>query len=104
MYQSPIDVIYKDIQMQVKEQADKQIYEAVQQCGISVDKDELIKALQYDRGQYEKGYADALSVIEKIKAEIDEQYDRVHPYNIYCAEGLEMAEEIIDKYKGEKNE
>ena len=37
----------------------------------------------------------------KIRAEIDEQYDRVHPYNISCAEGLEMALEIIDKYKGE---
>ena len=98
MYQSPIDIVYKDIQMQVKEQADKQIYEAVQQCEISVDKDELIKALQYDRGQYEKGYRDALSVIEEIKAEIDEQYDIAWRDNVYRAEGLEMAEEIIDKH------
>lgn len=98
MYESPIDIVYKDIQMQVKEQADKQIYEAVQQCGISVDKEELIKALQYDRGQYEKGYADALSVIENIKAEIDEQYDIAWRDNVYRAEGLEMAEEIINKH------
>ena len=98
MYESPIDIVYKDIQMQAKEQADKQIYEAVQQCGISVDKGELIKALRYDRGQYEKGYADALSVIEKIKAEIDEQYDIAWRDNVYRAEGLEMAEEIINKH------
>lgn len=39
--------------------------------------------------------------LDKIRAEIDEQYDRVHPYNISCAEGLEMALEIIDKYKSE---
>ena len=38
-------------------------------------------------------------VLDMILAEIDEQYDRVHPYNISCAEGLEMALEIIDKYK-----
>ena len=38
-------------------------------------------------------------VLDKIKAEIDEQYDRVHPYNISCAEGLEMALNIIDKYR-----
>lgn len=38
-------------------------------------------------------------VLDKIRAEIDEQYDRVHPYNISCADGLEMALEIIDKYK-----
>ena len=38
-------------------------------------------------------------VLCKIRSEIDEQYDRVHPYNISCAEGLEMALEIIDKYR-----
>lgn len=58
MYQSPIEVIYTDIQTQIKEEADKRIYEAVQQCDIHVDKDELIKALQYDRRQYERGYLD----------------------------------------------
>lgn len=40
----------------------------------------------------------SLDTLEKIKAEIDEQYDRVHPYNISCAEGLEMALGIIDKH------
>jgi hypothetical protein len=40
-------------------------------------------------------------VLDKIRAEIDEQYDRVHPYNISCAEGLEMALGIIDKYMAE---
>ena len=39
--------------------------------------------------------------LDKIRAEIDEQYDRVHPYDISCAEGLEMALGIIDKYKAE---
>lgn len=40
-------------------------------------------------------------VLDDIRAEIDEQYDRVHPYDISCAEGLEMALDIIDKYKTE---
>ena len=40
-------------------------------------------------------------ILDKIRAEIDEQYDRVHPYDISCAEGLEMALGIIDKYKAE---
>lgn len=39
--------------------------------------------------------------LDTIRAEIDEQYDRVHPYNISCAEGLEMALGIIDKYRTE---
>ena len=36
-------------------------------------------------------------VLDKIRAEIDEQYDRVHLYDISCAEGLEMALNIVDK-------
>jgi hypothetical protein len=40
----------------------------------------------------------SLEAWKKIKQEIDEQYDGVHPYNISCAEGLEMALGIIDKH------
>lgn len=43
-------------------------------------------------------------VLDKIRAEIDEEYDRVHPYDISCAEGLEMALNIIDKFKAESEE
>ena len=43
-------------------------------------------------------------ILDKIRAEIDEQYDKVHPYNLSCAEGLEMALGIIDKYNAESEE
>lgn len=43
-------------------------------------------------------------ILDKIRNKIDEQYDRVHPYNISCAEGLEMALGIIEKYKSESEE
>ena len=43
-------------------------------------------------------------ILDKIRAEIDEQYDKVHPYNLSCAEGLEMALGIIDKYKAESED
>lgn len=39
--------------------------------------------------------------LDKIRAEIDEQYDRLHPYNIDVAQGLEMALEILNKYNPE---
>lgn len=54
MYESPIEVIQKNIEMQIE----NGIYKAVQNVGINVDKEELIKALNYDRRQYQKGYAD----------------------------------------------
>ena len=55
MYESPITLINKEIQFSLEDE----VYKAVEQIGIKVDKDELIKALKYDRGQYEKGYEDA---------------------------------------------
>ena len=44
------------------------------------------------------------NILDKIRAEIDEQADRVYPYDISCSEGLEMALGIIDKYKAESED
>lgn len=55
MYESPIDIIYSEMQTKLE----GEVFKAVQNVGINVNKDELIKALSYDRQQYEKGYADA---------------------------------------------
>jgi len=57
-YQSPISQIYKDVEYKFKEDMENKTMEAVHHFGISVDKEELIKALQYDRNQYDKGYSD----------------------------------------------
>lgn len=62
MYNSPIDTIVTQIQMQHKAQLENDIFKAVQNVGVNVDKDELLKALQYDRGQYDKGYKDGIEV------------------------------------------
>lgn len=65
MYESPIEMIMEDIQTQIVKQQENDIYQAVQKYGIVVDKEELIKALRYDREQYTKGYKDALEEIKK---------------------------------------
>lgn len=59
MYESPVNIIYGEIQTKIIEEQENQAIQALQNYGISVDKEELIKALMYDRQQYEKGYADA---------------------------------------------
>ena len=67
MYKSPIDVMIADIQHQIAQQQDEEIYKAVVSVGINVDKDELIRALRYDRDRYEEGYRDGrLSAMEEI--------------------------------------
>lgn len=63
MYESPITIISNGIQLSLEDK----VYKAVEQIGIKVDKDELIKALKYDRKQYEKGYADAKTEQKKGK-------------------------------------
>ena len=62
-YQSPIEVF----QTQMQSQIEGEIYKAVMKVGVNVDKDELLKALQYDRDQYQKGYTDRDSEIVRCK-------------------------------------
>ena len=56
MYESPIEIITKEMSLHF----DNDVYRTVQDYGIEVNKDELIKALRYDRDQYDKGYRDGL--------------------------------------------
>lgn len=59
MYESPIDQIVADISSQVKKAQDgRLVYEVQQTIGYEIDREELIKALNYDRDQYQKGYED----------------------------------------------
>lgn len=64
MYESPITLIATEVQMKMENDT----LQAVQRYGIDVDKDELMKALNYDRGQYDKGYRDGYNeAMKKIQ-------------------------------------
>ena len=73
MYKSPIELIELDSVVEsIKDETDNQIYQAIRRVGIDVDKEELIKALKYDRGQYDKGYADGYKeAISEFNAKIE---------------------------------
>lgn len=58
MYESPIEMLVSDIRHQIVKQQDDEIYKAVLHYVPNVNKEELIRALKYDREQYQKGYAD----------------------------------------------
>ena len=55
MYESPIKVIQGELETQLE----GEILKAVHRVGVSVDRDELIRALRYEREQYQKGFDDA---------------------------------------------
>lgn len=62
MYDSPIDKFYGEMKSQIVQNEDEYLMVQVSQTiGYNIDKDELIKALNYDRKQYEKGYEDGLN-------------------------------------------
>lgn len=62
MYDSPIRLAVSKMTSQFNDD----IYNAVVKTGIDVDKDELVRALNYDRNQYEKGYRDGLEASKWI--------------------------------------
>ena len=89
----------------IKQQEDKIVYEVRQAIGYNIDKQELVKALQYDRGQYQKGYADAMAILDKIRAEIEE-LDRYYDNDYFSTNNCPMYKcnevlLIIDKYTKE---
>lgn len=58
-YESPIKIDHENEEMIRKVMNAEEAYIMYQvNLVVDVDKDELLKALQYDRDQYEKGYAD----------------------------------------------
>ena len=60
MYESPILItqIGDQIGTELVEQEEAYVFSVVKRMYVDVDKDELIRALDYDRGQYDKGYFD----------------------------------------------
>lgn len=54
-----------------RSQIEGDVFRIIHSYGINVDKGELIKALQYDRQQYEKGFIDGCrGAVADIKAEV----------------------------------
>ena len=76
-YKSPIEIKQYDVEKDIAKWVEDKIHaEIVQQFGVFVDKDELVKALSYDRGQYEKGWIDGFKeALEKPKPRTN--FDRI---------------------------
>ena len=74
MYESPIVMVQKTINQQMRKEEDKWICEIEQKVGFHIDKQELIKALNYDRNSYNKGFEDgynqAKERIEDLEREL----------------------------------
>ena len=98
MYKSPIGVTQKlidnlndffnnDFYDKANAELEKEVvYRVRMETEINIDKDELFKALRYDRAQYDKGYADGHKdgyaegfhdAVEHLKKSVEEIYDKL---------------------------
>ena len=108
-YEAPIQMQMGEIIRRAREEQDKKIYEAVLECGINVSKEELVKALNYDRQQYEKGYVngkvDADFQLLELE-EMDEVIKKLHSFllknkvTIRATSGADLL--ITDEETGEE--
>ena len=93
MYKSPIEVYQSEMETYME----GEILKAVMNVGVHVDKEELLKALKYDRDQYSKGYADG---IREFTERIVEQLGNLETNIIgrhYYDDGVADAIEIVKK-------
>ena len=91
MYESPIEMIIRDREIEIE----GAIVKAVWEQDIHVDKEELEKALLYDRKQYVKGYEDGVKGLEEVFSEIKKEFIKQDQENRGIAKGLYIAMEIM---------
>lgn len=86
-YESPLSIhdFVSEISQKLTEEKEKYIYQQIRTY-VDVNKEELIKALQYDRDQYDKGYIDGLKDSVQVVRCKDCRYadDYYHDGSIYC--------------------
>ena len=97
MYECPIKFNFGDIQMQIVKQQENETYMAIQKCGVDVDKEELIRALQYDREQYEKGYEDGCKdSISRFAAFLKDNSFLCDHYGWHSFQAIDVEEDLDD--------
>jgi hypothetical protein len=94
MYEAPIQITYG----QIKKMMEDGVLRAVQSYGVKVDKPELLRALQYDRGQYEKGRQEGRAeVVHRIRRYLLcllEEWQRMDPDRKYRLENMRVYNHI----------
>lgn len=114
MWESPINVmeIQDSFVSEIKEKTEEMVFTEIKRIGIDVDKEELIKALMYDRNQYEKGRSDGYKngideLISQLEAEVESSAKFIREYDDSIAQkayykGLSDALKIAEQLKGEQ--
>lgn len=96
-YKSPIEIILGDVELQVE----GEIMRVCQSVGLAVDKDELIKALRYDREQYRKGFGDGLRANRWIPCSERQPEEPEFKWKGYLIQDAKVVEPYCGYWDGE---
>ena len=104
MYESPFMLsLMEEVAKEVGEWIDDSTMKATVDAKITVDKDELVKALAYDRGQYDKGYGDGYQDGKRDAWQWISVEERMPPNGWWCLVwGSDWNIPIMAFYDGEK--
>lgn len=103
MYESPIELTCSEIYSQIVKEQEDEILQAVIKTGVNVNKEELVKALSYDRNQYSKGFKDG--VVELAKRLKERKYQSSewshggHPFVVEEDDIDDISEELVGEDK-----
>lgn len=89
-WEPPITIV-QEISSQIARSTDDYIMSEIYKTGVVANKEELIKAMNYDRDQYNKGYCDGFNTAVEMawtSAELLEEH-------------IAELNEILKKLKGE---
>lgn len=97
-----IITVYEEASSQLNMHIENEVFSIIKRYNIDVNKDELIRALDYDRNQYDKGYADGVrdfytKLIDKATTTLRVRYGETEPslaYSIYQEELDEILNEL----------
>jgi len=111
-YQSPITMYTERIIKDINEKQDGYLIEEVRKVGFDINKEELAKALTYDRDQYMRGYTDGrmykptvITNADRIRAMSDEELAQfIWNRDIFTVNREKCCKDILDWLKEEVEE
>ena len=81
-YESPIQAFIGQMHIAHERTLESEVIKAIRGIDVAVDKEELFKALQYDRNQYEKGYVNGYNAkASEVAREIFEEIEKYFMYD-----------------------
>ena len=103
-YKSPVEIIQEEARMHYEDA----VVKAIQPYLITVNKEELMEAMKYDRAQYDKGYADgrADALNDLVRCKDCKHHEDEEPRMVYCPNivGSWVNEDFFCGYGKRKND